>query len=186
MRIGPLAVGLATSAALVAGCATLGVRQVTPNPLLVPSADFEAVWQQTVAVVDEYFDIASENRLARQILTQPRGGATLVEPWHGDSVGADERLESTLQSIRRFARVTVNPDPKGGFAVKVEVYKQLEDLPKPERQAGGRAVFSDQFPVNRTREVVGPVPLPLGWIDRGRDTKLEQAILARLRDSLCL
>jgi hypothetical protein len=70
--------------------------------------------------------------------------------------------------------------------VKVEVYKELEDLPKPERQAGGRAVFDGDFPVNRTREIVGPVPLPVGWIPRGRDPDLEQAILTRLRNAMFL
>jgi hypothetical protein len=187
MRIRLFATGLALSAALLSsGCATFGNPGVTSNPLIVPSADFDTVWNQTVAVVDEYFDIASENRLARQITTQPQQGATLVEPWHGDSVGFDQRLEATLQSIRRFAKVTINPAPTGGWSIKVEVYKELEDLSKPERQFGGRAVFNDQLPINRTREIVGPVALPNGWIPRGRDPKLEQAILARIRDGLFL
>jgi hypothetical protein len=59
-------------------------------------------------------------------------------------------------------------------------------MSKPDRQAAGRAVFNSDFPVNRTREIVGPVPAPLGWILRGRDQELEQAILAGIRDSLFL
>ena len=47
---------------------------VAANPLVVPSADFEVVWNKTVAVVDKYFDIASENRLSRTIVTQPKTG----------------------------------------------------------------------------------------------------------------
>ena len=74
----------------------------------------------------------------------------------------------------------------GGFLVKVEVYKFLEDMIKPDRQAAGRAVFNNDFPVNRTREIVGPVPAPVGWIQRGRDLDLEQAILAGIRDALFL
>ena len=111
---------------------------------------------------------------------------TLLEPWSGDSVGFEQRLESTLQTIRRFAIVQVDPAPGGGYAVRVEVYKELEDLVKPDRQTGGRAAFSDEFPVNRTREIVGPVPVPLQWIPRGRDTALEQAILDRIRNALFL
>jgi hypothetical protein len=162
------------------------MRTVSPNPLIVPSDDFETIWVKTVAVVDEYFDIAKEDRPARTILTNPKEGATLFEPWYGDSVGFNQRLESTLQTIRRFARVKIDPAPGGGYAVKVEVYKELEDLAKPERQTGGRAVFDSDFPVNRTREIVGPVPLPSGWIPRGRDNELEQVILARLRNNLFL
>lgn len=190
MRISrPLAAGLVALVALAqGGCAT--VRRLTgppvANPLVAPSSDFEAVWKATIAAVDEYFDIRSENRLARKIVTDPKAGATLLEPWYGDSAGLDQRLESTLQSIRRFAIVQVDPAPGGGWAVKVEVRKELEDLQKPDRQLGGRAVFANDFPVNRTREIVGPVPLPVGWIPRGRDERLERAILARIRDALFL
>ena len=165
LRMRLIAVAVAASAALgPAGCATvtqvIAPRPVAENPMIVPSADFETVWRETVAVLDEYFDIRTENRLARTIVTDPVMGATLLEPWRGDSVGLDERLESTLQTIRRFARVQIDPVPGRGFAVQVEVFKELEDLAKPDRQSAGRAVFNNDFPVNRTREIVGPVPLP--------------------------
>jgi hypothetical protein len=161
-------------------------RAVLPNPLVVPSSDFENVWNKTVAVVDKYFEIESENRLSRTIKTQPQMGATMLEPWALDSATFADRLEATLQTIRRAAAIHVDPAPTGGFLVKVEVYKFLEDLGKPDRQAAGRAVFNNDFPVNRVREVIGPVPAPLGWIKRGRDLELEQAILAGIRDALFL
>jgi hypothetical protein len=177
---------MALAALSQSGCALTELRAVTPNPLVVPTGDFETVWNQTIAVVDDYFEIASENRLSHKIVTEPRLGATLLEPWYGDSVGFHERLESSLQTIRRFAIVTVNAAPGGGWAVKVEVHKELEDLVKPDRQSAGRATFTDNFPVNRTREIVGPVPLPAQWIPRGRDPKLEQVILNRIRNAMFL
>ena len=182
---------LAGIAALVAcgttGCSsTRGSRVVSENPMVAPTADFEAVWKAAVTSVDEYFQIASEDRLQGKIVTQPKSGATLLEPWEGDSVGFDERLECSFQTIRRFSIVTVREAPTGGWMVKVEVFKELEDLAQPDRQAAGRAVFNNQFPLNRTREVVGPIPAPLSWIPRGRDPKLEQAILAKIRNALFL
>jgi hypothetical protein len=161
-------------------------RPIATNPLAVPSADFEFLWNKTVAVVDKYFDIESENRLARTIKTQPQSGATVLEPWAFDSVKIEDRVEASLQTIRRSAIIHIDPAPNGGFLVKVEVYKFLEDMIKPDRQAAGRAVFNNDFPVNRTREIVGPVPAPVGWIQRGRDLDLEQAILAGIRDALFL
>jgi len=173
---------------LTVGCATVpGLRAVSDNPLVVPSSDFETVWKASVISVDEYFDIASERREQRKIVTQPKTGATLLEPWEGDSVGFHERLESSLQSIRRFAIITVDPAPNGqGWAIRVEVYKELEDLLQPDRQSLGRAVFNNIQTVNRSREVVGPVQIPAFWIPRGRDTKLEQAIIAKIRTALFL
>jgi hypothetical protein len=166
------------------GCATM--RESAPNPLPVPVADFESVWSTTVAVLDEYFEIASEDRSSGEIVTNPVNGADLVSIWAGDSVGFMERLESSLQSIRRFARARIEPAPGGGFLVRVEVYKELEDLVKPERQLGGRSVFNTDYNAARTREVDGPVQAPAGWIMRGRDPKLEEVILRRIRDALFL
>ncbi|MDX2038818.1 MAG: hypothetical protein SFX72_19380 [Isosphaeraceae bacterium] len=185
MRIMRIALMMSTVAAC--GCSSVpGLQAVAENPLAVPSADFETVWHACVSVLDDYFEIATENRLQRKIVTQPKIASTLAEPWRGDSVGFEERLEASLQTIRRFAIVTVNPTPTGTFAVKVEVYKELEDLVRPEKQSNGRAVFDNEYPVNRAREVVGPVPLPSGWIPRGRDHKLEQAILAKIKSQLFL
>ncbi|GAC1449983.1 MAG: hypothetical protein NVSMB9_34160 [Isosphaeraceae bacterium] len=191
MRLIATALAVAATAPFgLAGCATISraiaPRAVCENPLIVPSADFETVWRETVAVLDEYFEIRTENRLARSIITDPVIGATLVEPWRGDSASLYERLESTLQTTRRFARVQINPIPGRGYAVKLEVLKELEDLARPDRQAAGRAVFNNDFPINRTREIVGPVPIPNTWIPRGRDTRLEQVILQRIRDALFL
>ncbi len=191
-----LALAVAGSGLAGSGCATVnglgvgwGLSPVSPNPLHVPGGpdDFEWVWKHSVAVLEEYFLVSKEDRLAHTIVTDPKMGATIVEPWYGDSVGFRERLESTFQTIRRWAEVTVKPEPGGGYAVEVKVFKELEDLTKPERSTGGtRAVFDSDFPVNRSREIVGPVPLPNGWIPRGRDVKLEQVILAQLRDRLLL
>ncbi len=170
------------------GCATIGgTPPLAENPLIIPSGDFETVWRASVVAVDQFFDIATEDRALRKIVTQNKSGATLFEPWEIDSVGFQERLECTLQTIRRFAVITVNPSPTGqGWAVKVVVYKELEDLLQPDRQSIGRAVFNNQFPLNRSREIVGPVQAPPYWIPRGQDHKLEQAIMAKIRSSLFL
>ncbi len=175
-------------ACVCSGCATTGgAHALTENPLIVPSADYETVHRASVIAVDQFFDIASEDRNQRKIVTQPKSGATLFEPWEIDSVGFQERLECTLQTIRRVAIITINPAPTGqGWAIKVVVYKELEDLLQPDRQSIGRAVFNNQFPLNRSREVVGPVQAPPYWIPRGQDYKLEQAILAKIRSSLFL
>jgi hypothetical protein len=188
---GAALVAVSVSAALgLGGCASvsrvISPRPVCDNPLIVPSNDFEAIWRETTGVLDEYFDIRTENRLARTIVTDPVTGATLLEPWRGDSVGFHDRLESTMQTVRRFARVQIDPVPGRGYAVKVEVLKELEDLARPDRQSFGRAVFNNDFPVNRTREIVGPMPVPVQWIPRGRDTQHEQTILNRIRDGLFL
>jgi hypothetical protein len=190
---------LAAAAAGQVGCASgptswtlpgfaqvFGPHEPLKNPLLVPNGDFETVWNKTVAEVNRHFPIASENRLARTIRTDSDMTGTLIEPWTPDSATFHDRLEATFQTIRKFAVVHIDPAPAGGYLIKVEVHKQLEDMVKPASQPAGRAAFYNDFPVNRTREVVGVIPTPVGWIPMGRDTNLEQCILAGIRDALLL
>ena len=200
-RIAARAVGLGLLTALLASQSGLylgadhrGVRRASTrssrlanpcNPMTVPSADFEDVWNKTAVVVSKYFPIASENRLAGTIRTRKpddRDDRRAVEFGLGDLL---DRLEATLQTYRKFALVHIEPAPTGGYLVRVEVMKELEDLAKPVSQPAGRAVFDNDFPVNRTREIVGPVPAPQGWISQGRDTNMEQLILTEIRDALC-
>jgi hypothetical protein len=156
------------------------------NPLPVPAMDFEVLWNKTVAEVNKHFPIASENRLARTIRTDELMTGTLIEPWTRDAVTFRDRLEATLQTLRKFAVVQIDLAPSGGYLVKVEVNKELEDMVKPASQPAGRAAFYNDFPVNRTRDVVNAVPTPLGWIWMGRDTNLEQNILQGIKDALLL
>ena len=190
-----LALGLATT-----GCATTGLGGdwgVSPNPLTIPIGDFETVWRQSVNVLDEYFEIESENRLARRIVTKPLNSATLLEPFRGDTVTLRSRVEATLQSIRRFAVVTIQPSPTGTL-VKVEVYKELEDVEQPNPAALTNLNLDDDFTLVPSNFGTAEPMLEIGvgggtrvarnapgrWIPQGRDTELEQTILARIREGL--
>lgn len=182
----PLSAALIAALILPAGltgCATVRNQAVLPNPLILQTTSFDAAWDATVHALDEDFEIDEENRLARRISTYPETAATIVEPWRADSIGLRQRLEATLQTYRRFAIATVEPVAEG-FAINVEVWKELEFLDRPERQNGGMAAFPQDFQISRSREVVGPIAPPLGWIPEGRDFALEQRILNRIEREL--
>lgn len=181
------------------------VARGIPNPIPVPVTDRDVAWDNIVDVVDDYFKIEREDRvqLVGDILTEgqietfPQTGATLLEPWRGDSANAYERLESTLQSIRRTALVRVIPDA-GGYLVDVTVLKELEDVERPMYATTGAAVFRHDNTFDRNTEAepslarqVGDQPRPVanprqtaGWIGKGRDGALEQELLARIHDRL--
>jgi len=182
------------------------VAQVAvPNPILVPAADRDVAWDNLVDVVDDFFKIEREDRVRLtgdilnegQIETFPQTGATLLEPWRPDSANAYERLESTLQSIRRKAFIRVIPDA-GGYLVDVAVFKELEDVERPMYATTGAAVFRTDNTLDRNTEAepslarqVGDQPRPVansrptaGWIGIGRDAALEQELLARIHERL--
>ncbi len=158
------------------------------NPYVIPPVSEDLAWDQVVDVVDDYFTVDTETRVKRvgQVLTEgrldtfPEIGSTLFEPWRHDSADGYEKVESTLQSIRRRAQVRVIPD-EVGYLVDVTVYKELEDVPRPEHASSGAAAFRNDSAPQGFDEPVGGQQYTLGWIPQGRDTVLEQRILADIR-----
>lgn len=171
------------------GCALPGSGPVVmENPAPIPPADPEYLWMQIVDVVDDYFRIQREERVRilddvqveGRIDTYPEISATLLEPWRGDTVTGYDRLESTLQTMRRYAVVRVIPQPEG-YLVDVAVFKELEDLEKPDHASAAAASFRNDSSPQGFSEPVGEQPFTLGWIRQGRDTALEQQILSKIQ-----
>ncbi len=171
------------------------------NAVVLPPLDAEVVWTSMVDVADDYFKVQSEQRVVfangvpteGRIDTYPQTGANVLELWRGDSVGWNERWESTLQSIRRIGMMRLIPDP-GGWRVEVEVEKELEYLSRPMRATAGGASFRNDdslyrygTPLPTLGQAVGDQPRPVaaptptaGWIPLGRDPLLEQRMLEKL------
>ena len=193
-----VAVGLLLMAA--AGCAG-GVPYGGPtgeaessfcdNPVFLPCSSHEPVWETVVDVVDDHFKIEQEEpvRLIGDVLTEgrldtfPLVGSTIFEPWHGDSANGYEKLESTLQSIRRQATVRVIPD-EGGYWVDVVVFKELEDATQPADPTAGAATFRHDGTLSRVASPMGEQEINDGWIRLGRDAALEGRILGQLQARL--
>ena len=162
------------------------------NPIAVPVVDEELAWDQIADVVDDYFTDCAEARARRvsevpmegRIETRPQSGATWLEPHRRDSVGRFNRWESTFQTIRRRAVVRVIPDT-AGYLVEVIVEKELENLPKPEHATAGAATFrNDGSLPSRRLEQVSRTRTSPQWISLGRDTALEQRMLADIHARL--
>ena len=103
----------------------------------------------------------------------------MIEPWHRDAITFGDRLQGSLQSIRRRARVTMIP-AQGGYLVEVEILKELEYTSPRVIQTAGSATFTSSRPLQRDLDVVVGPSSPTGWMLLGRDVNLEQAMLSRL------
>ena len=151
------------------------------NPMFVAANNESVVWERTVDVLHDFrFEIARENKLDGIIETEYKVGSSLLEPWHRDSVGKENKLESTFQSIRRRAFVSVTA-AEGGFLVSVEAFKELEDLAGLAANSAGGATFQESTPLQRDLNLVVGQSAPSGWIPLGRDIALEQEVLNALR-----
>lgn len=175
----------------LAGCARFTPpwesRQVYRNPISVRNIDRDCLWDHLVDVVDDYFQIENEDRVRLEgdvltvgrIETFPQVGATLLQPFANDSADLYQKVESTLQSIRRRAVIQVEPAGDGYF-IDVAVYKELEDVLRPNFATAGSATLRHDTSNQHFIEPVSSQAASPGWIPVGRDPALEQRIIARV------
>ncbi len=157
------------------------------NPMFIPLADSQCAWETVVDVVDDYFRIEHEEPvrmagttlLEGNITTAFEISPTIFEPWRHDTVDRQQRIENTLQTMRRRAIVRVIPT-QGGHLVDVAVYKELEDMLKPEHATAGAATFRYDSSLTGIVNPVMGEQIDAGWIGRGRDAAMEQYMIADL------
>jgi hypothetical protein len=180
-----------------AGCATAPpldnptlVRRAEDceNPTIispgVPTANsYRQVYERSLAVLTQYFDVPPGNPYAGVIVTRPRIAPGYEQFFKSGNPDPRERLLSTIQTHRQTATVEIRAAERGGFLVSVIVEKELEDLAQPSRSLQGSAAFTANPTVERSFEVVGPESsVNRYWIKIGRDFAFEQEILRQIRD----
>lgn len=168
------------------------VDPAAAKTILVPVVNEDYTWELIVDVVDDYFDVDQEHRVQMvgnvvtegRIETFPQVGATVIEPNRFDSVGRYNLAESTFQSVRRRGEVRVVPQ-QGGWLVDVVVYKEFEDLARPENATAGASSFRfDSSIPSRLDEGVSRTKLSQFWIPMGRDCEIETQILLDIQDRI--
>lgn len=181
---------LLTSASAAVLClAGLGCLSAPPiamsggaSTIQVSDQQRDSLWERAVVVLNRnHFQVARESKLEGVIETDYRGGSSLLEPWHPDSVGLENRLESTLQSIRRRVVVSMQSSGVGVMMVNVRVDKEIEDLPGLAANYEGGATFSDNKPLNRDLNQVVGQSSPSRWLPLGRDPLLERKLLGEIQ-----
>jgi hypothetical protein len=157
------------------------------NPTFVPAGDPQCFWETLVDVVDDYFPIESEEPVRMigntptegKLTTIPQVSPTIFEPWRRDTGDHDQRVENTLQSMRRYAVVHATP-VQGGYSVEVAVFRQLEENIHPDKATAGAATLRYDSTLTGVINPVTGEPTTLGWIRKGRDTSLEQTMIGHL------
>lgn len=191
-------IAAALAVTFISGCGQLRYRlnnrppeTYVPNPLELPAAADDFVWSQVIDTVDDYFRINREQPVQNSggivldgsLETSYRVGASILEPWRKDSTKGFERLQSTLQSIRRRAIVTVRPRG-AAYTIEVVVQKDLEDTNRSQFEVESASMVRHDGTIIRATDTYDDSPQTLGWIPLGRDTSLEQAILRDIFDRI--
>ncbi len=158
---------------------------IIPNPAVIPDMEANFLWNQVVDAVDDYFAIQSERPVIKDsqqwlegsLQTLPQIGGTYLEPWQLDATPGFERLQSSLQTIRRELQLTVVPVTEG-YQISVQVQKWLEDVDRSLAAVDGATATRHDGGLVRTDPSVRGSPQTLGWIEMERDFELEQRILS--------
>ena len=163
----------------LSGCAMMPPQPIS-NPVFIPANDQNELWERTVDMLHAYqFPVDRENRLDGLIETDYKVGAGLLEPWHRDAITFGDRVQGSLQPIRRKAHISLIP-AQGGYLVDLEVLKEREDKGRAVVRAARSATFMNSRPMQRDLDVVVGPSSPRGWTLLGRDQNLEQSMLSWL------
>lgn len=157
------------------------------NPTNIPPVEPDFLWRQIVDSVDDYFRIDTEEPVRRTetfwqeglLTTFPVISGTVLEPWRGDSARGFEKLQSTIQTIRRTATVKVMA-VETGYAIDIRVIKEQEDVDQSQFSAAGASAQRHDGTIIRTDSQVRQLPITLGWYEIGRDRNLEQRLMASI------
>jgi hypothetical protein len=156
----------------------------TDNPVYVPLGPpaYGAVFEKVIDVVDDFFEIAYNDRFSGRIESFPRIAPGLERFFLPGSPSVAERTYYWLQTTRYRCYVLIQPADDDGYFIDVKVMKELEDVPRPVRQTAGAAAFRSDNTVERQFEVIDPtVSGDSSWIPIGRDLALEQCILQKIK-----
>jgi len=162
-----------------------------PNPMVVPMMDRWFLMDEISDEIDDYFRVFREERIRSVdgvmtegwIETHPRIGSTVLEPWHHDSTRGYEKIHSSLQTVRRYAKVRVIPTGNS-YTIDVQVFKELEDNPRPLNSPVTGKVLRTDNALDVDLPDYWATTNNEGWIAMGRDVSLEQRILRNVEQRL--
>ena len=164
---------LLISLVLVCGCATPPVAE---NPLRLASVDYDALWEATMAVLEERFEIKEADKDAGLIVTEWKRSEPL---FGGATRTAGETLEETLNIVRRRATAKITCE-NAICTVALNISRERGSFEAPRTSPSeGYSLYNPTVSELSLEPEEGLV-----WIDLGRDKRLEGEILAEISEAL--
>lgn len=161
--------------------------KIMDNPLAVPAGDFAAIWELSRQALYNYgFQLDRRDRRGGVISTYPALAAHAGEYWYDNARGSYNLAESTLHRIYKTATLTITTTAERDYNVAVRVDSRRLSIEKPALTTAGDvrgSIARRRTVYTAERYAGGEVEAPV-FIDLGRDTLLEDAILRQISDGL--
>jgi hypothetical protein len=176
--------GLSLITIYLAGC---GTEQTQPSePVCLSGVQEGKVMTEAQDVLERMnFVIDKADAGHGYIRTQPLTGAQAFEFWRKDNVGRFNTSEANLQTIRRTVEINLYRRDDRVCADCVVMVERLS-LPESGPAGGSRPsmLFGRTSTSLRHLDLTPRQKASLTWIELGRDSRLEEEILERLKARL--
>ena len=174
-----------TFALLLAGCAETQ-RYEAAEQICAENIDkLEAMQIAEEVLAKMHFTIEKADAESGFIRTRPLPGAQFFEFWRSDNVGAFNRAEANLHSIRRIVELDIShQDGTVSISCDVKVYRL--SLPEHPVSSSARAyeMFSESSSSLQRIRLNPEQKEGMAWVNLGRDRQLEAEILKRISSML--
>lgn len=164
----------------LAGCAENKYIQ-TEDRLCLPAATKAELMASAEGVLAEmHFEIEKFDSEAGYIRTRPLSGGQTFEIWRADNVGALNRAEADLHSIRRTVELNVS-EQTGQLCINCKATTERLSIPSEQTAGQSYRAMTGQKSIQKiSREQKGNIT----WLDLGRDGQLETEIIRRIEKQL--
>jgi hypothetical protein len=143
--------------------------------------EFNRLWAATEeTLIENYFELDRQDRLAGVITTYPETTAAGFELWRPQPQDPYLWWEANLHTIQRRATVTLQPIETPGdyeVGVRVDRYQYSMEERQIDNPAGARRMFSSQAPTETRGEMAMPGETS-HFIALGRDPMREEELLS--------
>ena len=170
-----------TAGLFLAGCAR-PERYETVEQICVPNlTKAEAMQAAEEVLAKMHFTVAKADAEQGIIRSRPLTGAQFFEFWRRDNVGAFNRAEANLHSIRRTVELDISRQDEK-LCIGCDVKTQRLSIPERQVSSTARAyeMFSISNPSMQRLELHSEQRRDMVWVDLGRDARLETEILKRI------
>ena len=153
------------------------------DQICIANADRQKAMQKAEYVLAKmYFTIEKADVEQGLIRTRPLAGAQFFEFWRNDSVGGLNAAEANLHSIRRIVELNISQQ-NNQLCIGCNAKTQRLSLSEQQIRSSAHAynLFSKSSSSKQRLELDSRQK---GWIDLGRDARLETEILKRIKKQI--
>ncbi|KPL03151.1 MAG: hypothetical protein AMK75_01850 [Planctomycetes bacterium SM23_65] len=162
---------------LVSGCA----QPPAPPQELPPvaSRDYDLLWQATLNVVEEHFELWVKRKEDGYIISTYKRGEPLPDEYARDAQTGYHAAEEFLHIVRRRLTGRVLEDYPGVYRLHLEIIRERQGYLPPSREySSSYSLYEPRKSMLNEAADQGPT---VTWYRLGRDLHLEKELLRRVQ-----